>query len=170
MPRKPHKTSSSRSVFTTAVRKSLSCTFCRRSGSAISGPGTAVPAGQLSVRFQRLRHMQSSRPWIPNWENATSLARGPCRLLFTENETNTQRIFGVANRSPYVKDSINDYIVHGRKEAVNPENKGTKVAADYHLSVPAGESHVVRLRLSSRRTRGHRRGQWRSGGSLRQPF
>ena len=70
-------------------------------------------------------------------------------LLFTENETNTQRIFGVANRSPYVKDSINDYIVHGRTEAVNPEKKGTKVAADYHLNVPAGECQVVRLRLSS---------------------
>ncbi len=74
---------------------------------------------------------------------------GAAPLLFTENETNTQRIFGVANRSPYVKDSIHDYIVHGRKEAVNPEKKGTKVAADYHISVPAGESRVVRLRLSS---------------------
>ena len=70
-------------------------------------------------------------------------------LLFTENETNTQRIFGVANRSPYVKDSINDYVVHGRTDAVNPEKKGTKVAADYHLNVPAGECQVVRLRLSS---------------------
>ena len=74
---------------------------------------------------------------------------GAVPLLFTENETNTQRIFGVANRSPYVKDSINDYIVHGRKEAVNPEKTGTKVAADYHLSVPAGGCQVVRLRLSS---------------------
>ena len=76
-------------------------------------------------------------------------------LLFTENETNTQRIFGVANRSPYVKDSINDYIVHGRKEAVNPEKKGTKVAADYHLSVLAGECRVIRLR--SQQCRGRRR-------------
>src|SRR5262249_9727242 len=50
-------------------------------------------------------------------------------LLFTENETNTQRIFGVPNRSPYVKDSINDCVVHGREEAVNPEKKGTKAAA-----------------------------------------
>ena len=69
-------------------------------------------------------------------------------LLFTENETNTQP-FWVANRSPYVKDSINDYVVHGRTEAVNPEKKGTKAAADYHLNVPAGECQVVRLRLSS---------------------
>ncbi len=73
---------------------------------------------------------------------------GAVPLLFTENETNTQRIFGVANRSPYVKDSINDYIVHGRKEAVNPEKVGTKVAADYCLTVPPGDCRVARLRLS----------------------
>jgi hypothetical protein len=69
-------------------------------------------------------------------------------LLFTENETNTQRIFGVPNRSPYVKDSINDYIVHGRTEAVNPEKKGTKAAAHYRLTLNPGECRVVRLRLS----------------------
>jgi Glycosyl hydrolase family 63 C-terminal domain len=69
-------------------------------------------------------------------------------LLFTENETNTQRIFGVPNRSPYVKDSINNYIVHGDQGAVNPDNKGTKVAADYRLTVKPGERQTVRLRLS----------------------
>jgi hypothetical protein len=73
---------------------------------------------------------------------------GTVPLLFTENETNTQRIFGVPNRTPYVKDSINDYIVHGQLEAVNPENKGTKVAAHYRLTVPPGRCEVVRLRLS----------------------
>ncbi len=70
-------------------------------------------------------------------------------LLFTENETNTQRIFGVANRNPYVKDSIDSYIVHGQKDAVNPEKKGTKVAAHYHLTVKPGECEVIRLRLSN---------------------
>lgn len=73
---------------------------------------------------------------------------GGAPLLFTENETNTERIFGVANRSPFVKDSINDYVVHGNKDAVNPENKGTKVAAHYQLNVQPGECQVVRLRLS----------------------
>jgi hypothetical protein len=73
---------------------------------------------------------------------------GQVPLLFTENETNTQRIFGVSNRSPYVKDSINDYIVHGQAEAVNPEQQGTKAAAQYHLTVNPGASQVVRLRLS----------------------
>src|SRR6476659_952968 len=51
---------------------------------------------------------------------------GSAALLFTENETNTQRIFGVANRSPFVKDSINDYLVNDQKNAVNPNQKGTK--------------------------------------------
>ncbi len=73
---------------------------------------------------------------------------GAPELLFTENETNMQRIFGIANRTPYVKDSIDSYVIHGRKEAVNPAGKGTKVAAHYRLTVPAGGSQVVRLRLS----------------------
>jgi hypothetical protein len=73
---------------------------------------------------------------------------GRATLLFTENETNTQRIFGVPNRMPYVKDSINDYIVHGQTAAVNPAMKGTKVAAHYRVTVAPGQSQVVRLRLS----------------------
>jgi hypothetical protein len=72
---------------------------------------------------------------------------GDVPLLFTENETNTQRIFGVPNRTPYVKDSINNYIVHGQEEAVNPQKKGTKVAAHYRVTVAPGECQVVRLRL-----------------------
>jgi hypothetical protein len=73
---------------------------------------------------------------------------GPVPLLFTENETNTQRIFGLPNRTPYVKDSINNFIVHGDQGAVNPEKKGTKVAAHYRLTVKPGEFKTVRLRLS----------------------
>jgi hypothetical protein len=73
---------------------------------------------------------------------------GEPALLFTENDTNTQRIFGAPDRLPYVKDGIDNYIVHGRRDAVNPEQHGTKVAAHYHLTVPAGGSQVVRLRLT----------------------
>jgi hypothetical protein len=73
---------------------------------------------------------------------------GDVPLLFTENETNTQRIFGVPNRTPYVKDSINNYIVHGQRDVVNLEKKGTKVAAHYRVSVNPGECQLVRLRLS----------------------
>jgi hypothetical protein len=73
---------------------------------------------------------------------------GDAPILFTENETNTQRIFGVPNRSPFVKDGINEYVVHGREEAVNPEKTGTKAAPHYRLTVNPGESRVIRLRLS----------------------
>ncbi|MCI0640773.1 MAG: glucosidase, partial [Gemmataceae bacterium] len=75
---------------------------------------------------------------------------GDSTLLFTENETNTLRIFGFPNRSPYVKDSINDCVVHGNKQAVNPEKKGTKVAAHYRLTIRPGQSESLRFRLSDR--------------------
>jgi len=75
---------------------------------------------------------------------------GDVPLLFTENETNTQRIFGVPNRSPYVKDGINNYIIHGQQDAVSPEQKGTKVAAHYRVTVEPGASQVIRLRLTDR--------------------
>src|SRR5262249_10024860 len=73
---------------------------------------------------------------------------GEVPLLFTENETNTQRIFGVPNRSPYVKDGINDYIVNGQKQAVNPDKSGTKASAHYLITVPPGQSREIRLLLS----------------------
>jgi hypothetical protein len=76
-------------------------------------------------------------------------AEGAGRLLFTENETNTQRIAGSPNRTPYVKDGINEYIVHGCVDAVNPAQRGTKAAAHYSLTVKGGASATVRLRLGA---------------------
>ena len=73
---------------------------------------------------------------------------GTPQLLFTENDTNSQRIFGTANTSPYVKDGINNYVVSGDMGAVNPERTGTKAAAHYRLDLAAGETAVIRLRLS----------------------
>jgi hypothetical protein len=69
-------------------------------------------------------------------------------LLFTENETNTERLFGSPNASPYVKDAVNNYFVHGQTAAVNPTKTGTKAAAHYAVTVAAGSSRTVRLRLS----------------------
>lgn len=74
----------------------------------------------------------------------------PKALLFTENETNYQRLFGVENSSPYVKDGINDYIIHSTESAINPEQTGTKVAAHYTLSIAPGETCTVWLRLTDR--------------------
>jgi hypothetical protein len=70
------------------------------------------------------------------------------QLLFTENETNNRKLFGSQNASRYVKDGINDFVVHGALDAVNPEQAGTKVAAHYLLEIPAGGSVSLRLRLS----------------------
>ena len=69
------------------------------------------------------------------------------RLLFTENETNNQRLFGGQNASPYAKDGINAYIVEGKSDAVNSAGTGTKAAAHYHVNVEPGQSAVIRLRL-----------------------
>jgi hypothetical protein len=73
---------------------------------------------------------------------------GDAPLLFTENETNNERVFGTRNASPYVKDGINNFVVNGKEDAVNPQQTGTKVAAHYRLSVGAGENATIRLRLS----------------------
>jgi Glycosyl hydrolase family 63 C-terminal domain len=73
---------------------------------------------------------------------------GSPTLLFTENETNTERLFGVPNATQFVKDGINECVVHGRTDAVNSRQTGTKVAAQHVITVGAGESHTLRLRLS----------------------
>jgi hypothetical protein len=87
---------------------------------------------------------------------------GTSELLFTENETNSERLYGQPNASPYVKDGINEAIVHGDPAAVNPEHRGTKTSARYHLEVPAGGTAVVRLRLAD--------GDVRGGEPARSPF
>ena len=72
-----------------------------------------------------------------------------CRCFSTENETNNERLFpGQKNESPYVKDGINDCVVEGNQGAVNPEKRGTKVAAHYQTNIGSGETKVIRLRLS----------------------
>lgn len=75
-------------------------------------------------------------------------AEGEVPVLFTENETNNERLFGGQNASQYVKDGINNYVVNGQQAAVNPANTGTKAAPQYALTVGPGETKVVRLRLT----------------------
>ena len=82
----------------------------------------------------------------------TLQCHGKPALLFTENETNTERIFGTPNAGAYVKDGINNHVVNGKLQAVNPEQTGTKASAHYHLSIGAGESAVIKLRLSAQST------------------
>ena len=74
-------------------------------------------------------------------------AEGEPELLFTENETNTERLAGLPNHTPYVKDAFHAYLVDGRSDAVNPAGTGTKAAAHYRLDIEPGATATVRLRL-----------------------
>jgi hypothetical protein len=69
-------------------------------------------------------------------------------FLFTENETNSRKLFGAETRTPYVKDAFHEYLIQGRTEAVNPSQTGTKAAALYRLKIPAGQQVEIRLRLA----------------------
>jgi hypothetical protein len=82
---------------------------------------------------------------------------GTAPLLFTENSTNHARLhLDYPDVGPYLKDGINDYVVQGRREAVNPERQGTKAAAHYRLTIGPGESATVRLRLTAQAAAGAR--------------
>jgi hypothetical protein len=89
----------------------------------------------------RLDHYYYGARWL--------YCEGGPNLLFTENETNNQRLFDAENASPYVKDGINDFVVHGVHSAVNPADHGTKASALYERVVPAGRSIEARLRFCS---------------------
>ena len=84
----------------------------------------------------------------PKLGDRVLFCEGTPELLFTENESNAARLWGQPNASPYVKDGFHELLTAGKRDAVNPGHVGTKAAAYYKLEVPAGESQVVRLRLS----------------------
>ena len=113
---------------------------------AESNRATAKPAitqidSQPGISAARAKHMKLGEFVLSCERNVP--------LLFTENETNHEKLFpGTRNESLHVKDGINDYVVSGKENTVNPEKKGTKVAAQYKLNIEAGRQEVVRLRLS----------------------
>ncbi|MBP7937551.1 MAG: glucosidase [Phycisphaerae bacterium] len=92
------------------------------------------------IRVVKATHPELGSRWL--------CVDGAAPLLFTENETNTQRLYGQPNATPYVKDAFDEYLVHGRREAVNPAGTGTKLAAHHALKVKAGKTVVLRLRLT----------------------
>jgi hypothetical protein len=76
---------------------------------------------------------------------------GSPKLMFTENESNAERLWGVPKRTRFVKDGINDAVVHKASDRVNPAVTGTKAAAHYTLMVGPGRPETILLRLSARR-------------------
>lgn len=109
------------------------------------GPGNDEPSITLAAKKNDVQIVKASHSSLGDfWLYCDS----PDAVLFTNNETNKQRLFNLPNDVPFVKDGINDYFVHGQKQAVNPKNKGTKAAVHYHLQIGAGEAKIVKLRLS----------------------
>ena len=106
----------------------------------VSKPALRQVKARKGMRTVAASHAELGERWL--------CVDGDVPLLFTENETNNQRVFGTANAGAHVKDGINDYVVLGRKDAVNPACTGTKVAAHHTLKVKAGGTAVVRLRLT----------------------
>ncbi|HYQ90835.1 MAG TPA: glucosidase, partial [Candidatus Competibacteraceae bacterium] len=107
----------------------------------------AHPPGQLTQTGDgiiELNHHTVGRRWL---YCDPSGGRAP-ELLFTDNETNLQRAFSVANETPYVKDAFHRYLVHGEHAAVNPQAIGTKAAAHYPLRVAAGKTVTLQLRFT----------------------
>src|SRR5512139_98197 len=89
------------------------------------------------------QHQQLGERWL---YCATAPARPT--LLFTENESNKERLWSVTNDSPFVKDAFHEYVVNQKTRKVNPDRVGTKAAAHYRLTIKAGETITLALRLS----------------------
>jgi len=102
-------------------------------------PSARIAASVPGSLCTELEHWQYGKRWL--------LCAGQPELLFTENETNFQRLFGGTNRS-YVKDAFHAYVIGGEKAAVNPQQAGTKMAALYRLVLGVGESMTLKLRLT----------------------
>ncbi len=102
----------------------------------------------------------------PKLDDYFLYCEGTGPLLFTENETNTQRLFGTPNRTPYVKDGINNHVVQGQPGAVNPEQRGTKAAPHYRLMIEPGSCQTIRLRLTTVSPLGFAGGN----GQAKEPF
>ena len=111
------------------------CTSSPRCGSATPGRGATLSPSRRSRRSTAPPGLAAARATHHELGEWLFRADASATLLFCENETNSQRLFGTPNASPYVKDGINDFVVDGVAGAVNPERTGTKVAAHHVLEI-----------------------------------
>jgi len=117
-----------------------------------TGDGYTEP---LAITQKDALSLIADHPTLGAFELAASPAPSGAlpEFLFTENDTNAERLFGSTSRASHVKDAFHEYIVRGNREAVNPKHRGSKAAAVYVLDLAPGTSAVVRLRLHSREIR-----------------
>src|SRR5713101_6917881 len=110
---------------------------------------TAVEAGAgrageaPGVRLVHAQHHELGDYWLA--------CQGAPELLFTENETNAERLWGIQSPTPFVKDGIHETVVNGAEGKVNPQGTGTKVSAHYRLVVAPGATQTILLRLTANR-------------------
>ncbi len=109
-------------------------------GSDEHRPKLAIANELLDHPTIRLEHSYYGQRWL--------VCDDKPELLFTENETNSERLWGVPNRTPYVKDGINTCVIHGMQHAVNPQQTGTKAAAHYRFTINPDDSITLRLRFT----------------------
>jgi hypothetical protein len=107
-----------------------------------------TPRPQLSsLANNNLDIIEASHPTLGKYWLSAQKSN---KVLFTENETNVERLYGMKGATPYFKDSINDYVIHGKQDAINPKATGTKAALHYILKVDSGKTVTVQLRLSDK--------------------
>ncbi|MDQ1408434.1 MAG: hypothetical protein QOJ41_169 [Acidobacteriaceae bacterium] len=103
-------------------------------------PTMRKTAGPENFQCVEMQHWQYGERWL--------LCAGQPELLFTENQTNYERIFETQNTTPFVKDAFHEYLIHKNQSAVNPQQSGTKMAAYYPLTLGPGDSTTLKLRLT----------------------
>ena len=113
-------------------------------------PNIKISDRQSEFRVIEASHQDLGIRWL--YGDFSGWNRGQSPLLFTENETNYQKLFGIPNRSLYVKDGINNYLIDDKQDGVNPQQLGTKCAIHYVLNLAGGESKTVNLRLTDTST------------------
>ncbi len=99
-------------------------------------------------RFSQIPNLAAIEAYQPDYGKRWLTAEGSPEMLWTENESDLETLFGLKNRSAYVKDGIHNFIVHGKKDAVNPAQVGTKVSFHYPFKIEPGASVTLRLRLT----------------------
>jgi hypothetical protein len=109
-------------------------------GADLRRPSVRKAPGVPGCACAEFEHWQYGKRWF--------ICQGQPDLLFTENETDFARIFNVPNRSPYVKDAFHEYLIRGKKDAINPRQTGTKMAAYYPLQLGPGETKTIKLRIT----------------------
>ncbi len=138
--------------------------FCIRLSCANRGPEAAtlhiLPTIVLRNNWSWGKEQKSERPSMTRQNDGTVAIsyetlgdyifqyEGDAELLFTENESNSELLWGKPNESPYVKDAFHRKVIHGDAAAVNPDHTGTKCAPHFELNLAPGEERVLKLRLS----------------------